>query len=147
MFMWKDITLLGIYSWREGFLQSDWHVSYLVSILLQDKTANSAIMKDTFLLSFYPKNARASSDWPACGHQLLLIGPWSTLPPAPAWHSGHVCWRLSWLLSRSQEIVQESQETGGVRLSALSLDPVTLRSLSRQLWGGSRITESATEIT
>ena len=37
------------YSWYEVFLQNDWHISYL-SILLQNETANSAIMKDTFFV-------------------------------------------------------------------------------------------------
>ena len=32
-----------------NFLQNDWHISYL-SLLLQNETANSAIMKDTFFV-------------------------------------------------------------------------------------------------
>ena len=41
-------TLLRLFMmW--SFLQNDWHISYL-SLLLQNETANSAIMKDTFFV-------------------------------------------------------------------------------------------------
>lgn len=122
------------YSWYEVFLQNDWHISYL-SILLQNETANSAIMKDTFFV--------------------LILSEWKyylSLSLAKVWRIDASHWLPTVLYPGSsvtlgtcllQIILASVQVTGvtgvvrrqgGVRL--VSLDSVSLRSLSRQLWGG-----------
>lgn len=70
-------------------------------------------MKDTFSALILSQNVIGPSHWPAYGEQLRLIGALQYF--TPAWHTGHVCYRLSWRLSRSQEIVQELQELSGDR--------------------------------